>query len=381
MPMQYNKVKLGDICTITKGAIGIMKAIPGEYQMVTLGETNKTHNEYQFDAKAVIVPLVSSTGHGHASMKQVKYFEGKFALGNILCAIIPKDENIVLAKYLHIYLHWNRNELLVSQMKGMANVSLPVNRIADVTITLPDLDTQKRIIEQVQTLQTEIETLQAEPAMQLSLLDKLDESILSSINNEESKIKRVKLGGIIEYANNLDIQKKLLPDAIINYVDIESIDNQNYKIREVKKKIVSQLSTRARRVLKLGYIIYSTVRPYLKNIAIIENDLDNYIGSTGFLVFKTIDEVYLKYVFYFLLTPDVNANFAKLMNGFNSPSITNEQFEDTLIPLPSLSEQKRIISEIERQLAITKQLRKEVRQNQVKVEKLLQSELQKVFNT
>jgi type I restriction enzyme S subunit len=139
--------RLGDICTIIKGDTGIMKAIPGPYTMIALGEANKTHIEYQLDAKAVIIPLVSSTGHGHASMKRVKYFEGKFALGNILCAVIPKDENFVLAKYLHIYLHWNREELLVSQMKGMANVSLPMNRIADVMVEIPCIERQTEIIE------------------------------------------------------------------------------------------------------------------------------------------------------------------------------------------------------------------------------------------
>jgi type I restriction enzyme, S subunit len=83
------KYRLGDICTITKGETGIMKAIPGPYTMIALGETDKTHNEFQFNTKAAIIPLVSSTGHGHASMKRVKYCEGKFALGNILCAVIP----------------------------------------------------------------------------------------------------------------------------------------------------------------------------------------------------------------------------------------------------------------------------------------------------
>ncbi len=141
------KYRLGDICSITKGDTGIMKAIPGPYTMVTLGDTNKTHNEYQFDADAVIIPLVSSTGHGHASMRQVKYQEGKFALGNILCAVIPNDENFVLAKYLQIYLHLYRNELLVSQMKGMANVSLPMNRIADVQVEIPDIEKQRKIVE------------------------------------------------------------------------------------------------------------------------------------------------------------------------------------------------------------------------------------------
>ena len=172
------KYRLGDICTITKGATGIMKAIPGPYTMIALGETDKTHIEYQFDTKAVIIPLVSSTGHGHASMKRVKYCEGKFALGNILCAVIPNDESFVLAKYLHIYLHWNREELLVSQMKGMANVSLPMNRIADVMVTVPSIDKQREIIElEKQLVEKELkaDNLFAD---QLTQLENLNQAIL-----------------------------------------------------------------------------------------------------------------------------------------------------------------------------------------------------------
>ena len=61
--------------------------------MVT-AEKRITHNEYQFDGKAVIIPLVSSTGHGHASLKRVHYQEGKFAIGSILAAVVVKDEEV-----------------------------------------------------------------------------------------------------------------------------------------------------------------------------------------------------------------------------------------------------------------------------------------------
>ena len=172
------KYRLGDICTITKGATGIMKAIPGDFTMVALGEVDKTHNEYQFDAKAAIIPLVSSTGHGHASMKRVKYQEGKFALGNILCAVIPKDENLVLAKYLHIYLHWNREELLVSQMKGMANVSLSLNKIADVEVIVPSVQKQREIIELEQQLEVKEKEADKLFADQLTQLEYLNQAIL-----------------------------------------------------------------------------------------------------------------------------------------------------------------------------------------------------------
>jgi restriction endonuclease S subunit len=187
-----------------------------------------------------------------------------------------------------------------------------------------------------------------------------------------------KLGEVIIYTENLDIQKYLSPDTIVNYVDIDAIDNQSYIIKEAKQKQVRELSTRARRVLKPNHIAYSTVRPYLKNIAIIEEELDNYIGSTGFNVFRTL-EVELKYVFYFLLTPFVNNKFKDLMVGFNSPSITNDQFEKCFFPLPPLSEQKCIVAEIEKQIERTKQLKKHIIANQLATEQLLKALLHGAF--
>jgi len=170
--------KLSDICTITKGDTGIMKAIPGKYAMITLGEEDKTHNEFQFDAKAVIVPLISSTGHGHASMKRVKYYEGKFALGNILSAVIPKDETKVNAKYLHIYLHENRDRLLVPLMKGAANVSLPITRLENIKVVIPSIERQLEIVEQYQTISNKNNQLANTFEDQTQLLFQLRQSIL-----------------------------------------------------------------------------------------------------------------------------------------------------------------------------------------------------------
>jgi len=65
--MSWKKVKLGDLCTIRKGKIGITKAIPGEYTLVVTSEARKSHNEFRFEGEAVVIPLVSSTGHGYRS--------------------------------------------------------------------------------------------------------------------------------------------------------------------------------------------------------------------------------------------------------------------------------------------------------------------------
>ena len=67
------------------------------------------------------------------------------------------------------------------------------------------------------------------------------------------------------------------------------------------------------------------------------------------------------------------------MVGFNSPSITNDQFEKSLFPLPPLSEQKRIVGEIEKQFAKTKQLKEHIIANQQATEQLLKALLHQAF--
>jgi type I restriction enzyme S subunit len=114
--MSLKTALLGSVCHIEKGNIGILKAIPGEYPMVVTGEERKSHNEYQFDAEAVLIPLVSGTGHGHASIKRLHYQTGKFALGSILCAVIPKNKTELSAEYLFRYLSLNKDNELVARM-------------------------------------------------------------------------------------------------------------------------------------------------------------------------------------------------------------------------------------------------------------------------
>ncbi len=135
-----------------KGQTGIAKAIPGQYPMVTTGAERKTCNDYQFDTKAVCIPLVSSTGHGKKTLNYVHYQEGKFALGTILTAVIPNDPGQLDAQFLHLYLSFFKDRLLVPLMRGAANVSLNQRDIKKVQIPLPPIARQREIIARSTTL-------------------------------------------------------------------------------------------------------------------------------------------------------------------------------------------------------------------------------------
>ena len=144
---QYSKhITIGELCVVKKGNTPIQKAKEGKYPLVVTTMARKSCDTFQFDANAVCIPLVSSRGHGVASLNHIYYQEGKFALGNILCAVIPTDEQIVKAKYLYYYLEYAKDYTLVPLMKGGANVSLHCSDIEKVKIPLPSLSEQERII-------------------------------------------------------------------------------------------------------------------------------------------------------------------------------------------------------------------------------------------
>ena len=172
----------------------------------------------------------------------------------------------------------------------------------------------------------------------------------------------VRLGDIIRYTDNLDINKYYSDEQIINYVDIDSINNEFNYIEKFKKEKVKDLSSRARRILKKDFILYSSVRPYLNNFAIMKDEIEDCIGSTGFFVFKPI-YINTLYIFRIFLVPYIKELYLASIKGFNSPSINVEIFNNTPIPLPPLEEQQEIVRVLD-----------EVLENENKVKELLELE-------
>ncbi|MGB3641346.1 MAG: restriction endonuclease subunit S, partial [Rivularia sp. (in: cyanobacteria)] len=144
--MNYPTYKIEDICTMVKGTYPTMKTPPGKYPFVVTAAYRRTASTYQIEGEAVCIPLISSTGHGDAAIHRVHYQDGKFALANLLVALVPKDKNVCYAKYLYHLFMAKKEEYLIPLMRGTANVSLKEQDIAKVEILLPPLEEQRRIV-------------------------------------------------------------------------------------------------------------------------------------------------------------------------------------------------------------------------------------------
>ena len=175
---KWKKVRIGEICKIEKGNIGIARATPGEYPLVVTAVERKTCDTYQFDCEAICIPLVSSSGHGKKSLNNVHFQSGKFALGTILCAVIPNNSDEVSASFLHQYLQFYKDRVLVPLMKGVANVSLSMHDIANIEIPIPPIAKQNKLAQLLVSVQEKQKEIAIEFARQAKYAKQLRRNIL-----------------------------------------------------------------------------------------------------------------------------------------------------------------------------------------------------------
>jgi len=99
---------------------------------------------------------------------------------------------------------------------------------------------------------------------------------------------------------------------------------------------------RARRIVKQGDILLSTVRPNLQGFGYVDFNGDDYVCSTGFAVLRPKTNVVGQYLYQFLFSHQVTKYFYSCVVGSNYPAINNSDIERISLPLPPIDEQKKI---------------------------------------
>ncbi len=426
---EWKKVRLGDVCRIEKGVTGIASAEPGVYPLVVTAVERKTCSSYQFDCAAVCIPLVSSKGHGVKALNNVHYQEGKFALGTILCAVIPKNPEELSARYLHQYLQFNKDRVLVPLMKGAANVSLAVKDIASVEIPVPSIDNQKYFADLLNKVQLKGAEIQQEFEKQKDILKKLRQSVLQDAIEgkltEDWRLNNPVIKNNVDYdvdflTNKIQEEKQKIVKKKNDFVDVSnvsffvpkswkwvSLDSICSKIGSGSTPKGSDYSTigipffRSQNVYNEGLVmddikyISLEMNEKMKGTQFFSNDLLLNItgGSLGrcavvpknFKVGNVSQHVCIirsilvepQYLHCFIISNLFQKNIKT--SGAGRQGLPKYNLEKMLLPLPPLAEQKAIISKVDKYIKKIDELEQQITTRETYTQTLLQTTLHSTF--
>ena len=147
------------------------------------------------------------------------------------------------------------------------------------------------------------------------------------------------------------------PDKAFTYIDVGAVENAAGRISAPQILMAEDAPSRARKVVRPGTVIYSTIRPYLLNVAVIEETYEQEpIASTAFAIIHPYLEMPARYFLYYLRSPVFVRYVESVQMGIAYPAINDGQFFSGLIPLPPLAEQHRIVAKVDELMALCDRL-------------------------
>ena len=157
--------------------------------------------------------------------------------------------------------------------------------------------------------------------------------------------KNIRLGDIIKTNQSMYSPKENW--KFVNYLDTGNITENRVKEIQCFNTDMDKLPSRAKRKVKLGSIIYSTVRPNQLHYGIIKDQLDNFLVSTGFVVIDVnTNEAIPEYIYYVLSQKEIIEHLQAIAEQSVSayPSIKASDIENLNILIPDIYTQQEVVS-------------------------------------
>ncbi len=136
------------------------------------------------------------------------------------------------------------------------------------------------------------------------------------------------------------------PSEAFCYIDISSVSNESFAIREARKLLGKDAPSRAKKRIRKNDVILATTRPYLKSIAIVPADFDQCICSTGFCVLRAKAGVLPEWIYYCVQAQPFMEQLLPKMRGASYPAVTDGDVRECKIPKPKADEQRRLVVRI-----------------------------------
>jgi type I restriction-modification system DNA methylase subunit/restriction endonuclease S subunit len=365
---------LGEVCKFDIG--GTPSRSKNEYYengnnlWVSVRELN---GGYIYDTKEKITDLGVQNSSVKLFAKDTILFSFKLSIGKTaivgnplytneaIAGILSKNNDLLNNKYLYYYLTINDFSKLGSGILG--NGSLNKKSLEQIKIPIPSLERQQEIVKYLDFIYEKANKTSNE---KIAELKQLNEFCLSNQKIFGENV--VKELGEISIINPENMKSGQYTE--INYIDIASV--KGGQILELQK-LTNDFPSRAKRIVKKGDILYSSVRPNLKGYVYISDDIQNGIASTGFadIRVKEPNTILSKYLYYIMTSDYISDDLISKAKGAQYPAVSFDDFETIKIPVPSFERQKEIVEYCEYNDTLIKQLEKEIENNKKQAQQFI----------
>jgi type I restriction enzyme, S subunit len=258
--------------------------------------------------------------------------------------------------------------------------NLNVNVVRQFPIPIPPLPEQQRIVSILDEAFSSIEQAKENLQRNLQNAKELFQSEMNSIftNKGESWEEKI-LGDMLIKTETIDPTKK--PNDEFIYLDVSSVNKETKQIEDATLLLGKDAPSRARKLIKTNDIIFATVRPTHSRVALITEEYDKQVCSTGYFVLRVKEMINYKLVYFFLLTDWFNKQMESLQKGASYPAVNDGDVKEQLIRFPiSKIEQQKIVQQLDKLSIETKRLEAMYQQKLDALEELKKSILQKAFS-
>lgn len=284
-----------------------------------------------FPANSFIIAITATIGE-HALVIADSLANQRFTNLTIRKSLVEQ----ILVKYLFYYLfvvgEWCKNNTNIS---GFASVDM--SKFKKLEIPIPPLEVQNEIVRILDTFTSHAAELQAELQARKEQYEYYRNKLLTFDENDEG-VKWMKLGDVTFYPKERISISLLHKD---NYIGVDNL----LPNKQGKKESDYVPSNGSCILYNVNDILIGNIRPYLKKIWMSNNNG----GTNGdVLVFRLKDEflnhIMHKYLYYLLSSDDFFNYDNQYAKGAKMPRGDKNMNMKYIIPIPSFSEQQRIVS-------------------------------------
>jgi type I restriction enzyme S subunit len=295
--------------------------------------------------------------------------------------LIRPNENTSTSKFLYLYFLSEMGKKQIDDIStGAAQKKFNKTSFRDLEIPLPPLPEQQRIVALLDEAFAAIGKAKANAEQNLKNAKELFDSYLQRVfENKGGDWDEKSLGEVLVKTETIDPTKK--PKEEFIYLDVSSVNKETKEIENATVLLGKDAPSRARKLVRTNDVIFATVRPTHSRVALITEEYNEQVCSTGYFVLRAKEFLSNNLVFYFLLTYSFNKQMEKLQKGASYPAVTDSEVKGIYIPFPkSLKEQNKIVQKLDALSTETKKLEAIYTQKINDLEELKKSVLQKAFS-